>query len=179
MATVGILFGTDSGNTRRIAKDISTTLGPELAAKPVNIRNAVVADLLAYDTLILGIPTYGDGQVPGLSTGNVTESWEEFLPTLIGHDFTGKTVAIFGLGNQKGYPDEFIDAVYYLYDQFDACGATLIGEWPTEGYKFKASKAEVDGNFLGLALDQENQKELTPERVSAWLKSIASAWENT
>ncbi len=179
MATVGIFFGTDSGNTRRIAKDISTTLGPALAAKPVNIRNAVVDDLLAYDILILGTPTYGDGQVPGLSTGNVTESWEEFLPTLIGHDFTGKKVAIFGLGNQKGYPDEFIDAVYYLYDQFDACGATLIGEWPAEGYKFKASKAEVDGNFLGLALDQENQKELTPERVSAWLKSIASAWENT
>ena len=173
MAKIGIFFGTDSGNTRRIAKDIATLLGPEVAAKPVNIRNASVEDLLSYDTLILGIPTYGDGQVPGLSTGNQTESWEEFLPTLKGHDFSSKTVAIYGLGNQKGYPDEFIDAVYYLYEELDICGANLIGLWPTEGYTFKKSKAIIDDQFIGLALDQDNQKDLTPERISTWINSLA------
>ena len=177
MAKVGIFFGTDTGNTRRIAKDIATALGSAIAAKPVNVRNASVTDMLAYDTLILGTPTYGEGLLPGLSTGNATESWEEFLPALAGQDFSGKKVAIYGLGNQKSYPAEFVDAVFYLYEQFKQCGATIIGEWATEGYNFKASKAVVDGRFVGLALDQENQKDLTPERLDAWLKMLAMAWD--
>jgi flavodoxin I len=174
MAKVGIFFGTDTGNTRRIAKDIATALGSAVAAKPVNIRNAGVTDLLAYDILILGTPTYGEGQLPGLSTGNATTSWEEFLPTLAGQDFSGKKVAIYGLGNQKSYPAEFVDAVFYLYEQFKQCGATMIGAWDTEGYNFQASKAVIDGSFVGLALDQENQQDLTPGRLDIWLKMLAS-----
>jgi flavodoxin I len=173
MAKVGVFFGTDTGNTRRIAKEIATALG---AAKPVNIRNANVEDLLACEALILGTPTYGEGQLPGLSTGNATESWEEFLPKLAGHDFTGKKVAIYGLGNQKSYPVEFVDAMFYLYQQFAQCGATMIGAWGTEGYTFKKSKAVIDDRFVGLALDQENQKDLTPARLDAWLKMLHAAW---
>lgn len=176
MAKVGVFFGTDTGNTRRIAKDISTALGSAIAAKPVNIRNAEVEDLLKYDTLILGTPTYGEGQLPGLSTGNATESWEEFLPKLAGHDFSGKKVALYGLGNQKGYPTEFVDAMFYLYESFKQCGATLIGAWDSDGYNFKRSKAVVDKRFIGLVLDQENQKELSPARLDAWLKMLAEAW---
>jgi flavodoxin I len=157
MAKVGIFFGTDTGNTRRVAKDIATALGSAIAAKPVNVRNANVTDMLAYDTLILGTPTYGEGLLPGLSTG--------------------KKVAIYGLGNQKSYPTEFVDAVFYLYEQFRQCGATIIGKWATEGYNFQASKAVVDGHFVGLALDQENQKDLTPDRLEAWLKMLAKAWD--
>lgn len=175
MTKVGIFFGTDTGNTRRIAKDISNTLG-SIADKPVNVRNACVADMQAYDVLILGTPTYGDGQLPGLSTGNATESWEEFLPKLAGQDFSGKTVAIYGLGNQKSYPDEFIDAVFYIYAQFQQCGATIIGAWDTDGYHFNTSKAVVAGQFVGLALDQENQKDRTPERLVTWLKMLATSW---
>jgi flavodoxin I len=171
MAKVGIFFGTDTGNTRRIAKQIASSLG-NLADKPVNVRNASVSELLAYDVLILGTPTYGEGQLPGLSTGNPTESWEEFLPKLDGHDFSGKKVAIYGLGNQKSYPNEFIDAVFYLYQQFKQCGATMIGEWPCTDYTFNASKAAVDDCFLGLALDQENQKDLTDARLTSWLEQL-------
>ncbi len=177
MAKVGVFFGTDTGNTRRIAKEITSTLGSAVAAKPVNIRNASVTDLLAYDILILGTPTYGEGMLPGLSTGNPTESWEEFLPMLTGQDFSGKKVAIYGLGNQKSYPTEFVDAVFYLYEQFKQCGATIIGQWTTEGYNFQASKAVIDGCFVGLVLDQENQKDLTPYRLDTWLKLLAKAWD--
>jgi flavodoxin I len=177
MAKVGIFFGTDTGNTRRIAKDIATALGSAIAAKPVNVRNADVDDLLAYDALILGTPTYGEGQLPGLSTGNATESWEEFLPKLSGQDFSGKKVAIYGLGNQKSYPAEFVDAMYYLYEQFEQCGASMIGSWKTESYNFQASKAVIDDHFVGLAIDQENQKDLTPARLDSWLKILAMAWD--
>jgi flavodoxin I len=177
MVKIGVFFGTDTGNTRRIAKDIVSALGSTLAAKPVNVRNADVNDMLVYDTLIIGTPTYGEGQLPGLSTGNATASWEEFLPTLAGQDFSGKKVAIYGLGNQKTYPAEFVDAMFYLYEQFKQCGATMIGSWDTVGYNFKASKAIVDKRFVGLALDQENQKDLTPERLQIWLQMLAKAWD--
>ncbi len=177
MAKVGIFFGTDTGNTRRIAKDIASMLGSATAAKPVNVRNASVADMLACDALILGTPTYGEGQLPGLSTGNATESWEEFLPTLAGQDFSGKKVAIYGLGNQKGYPNEFVDAMFYLHERFAQCGATMIGAWDAEGYRFQNSKAIIDSRFVGLALDQENQKELTPARLDAWLTMLTKAWD--
>lgn len=177
MAKVGIFFGTDTGNTRRIAKDIASTLGSAIAAKPVNVRNASVADMLAYDALILGTPTYGEGQLPGLSTGNATESWEEFLPTLAGQDFSGKKVAIYGLGNQKSYPGEFVDAMFYLHERFEQCGATMIGAWDAEGYRFQNSKAIIDSRFVGLALDQENQKDVTPARLDAWLNMLTKTWD--
>ena len=171
MAKVGIFFGTDTGNTRKFAKQIATKLG-DVADKPVNINKASVDDLLAYDVLILGSPTYGEGELPGMSAGHDNESWEEFLPKLAGQDFSGKNVAIYGLGNQKSYPVEFVDAMYYVYEQFKQCGATLIGAWDTEGYNFQASKAVVDNRFVGLALDQENQKYLTSIRLGTWLKDL-------
>ena len=178
MTKVGIFFGTDTGTTRRIAKTIAKTLGAELADKPVNIRNASVADLLSYDILILGTPTYGDGELPGLSTGNMTESWEEFLPKLQGANFSGKKIALYGAGDQQKYGGNFASALRYLYDAFTDCGAQMIGEWAVAGneYKFKHSKSVVDNVFVGLVLDEENQKELTAVRLDNWLEQLAPAW---
>jgi flavodoxin I len=87
-------------------------------------------------------------------------------------------VAIYGLGNQKSYPDEFVDAMFYLYEQFEQCNATLIGEWATDGYNFKASKAVINDQFVGLVLDQENQKDLTADRLKTWLNNLAQVWDD-
>jgi flavodoxin I len=175
MAKVGIFFGTDTGNTRKVAKTIATKLG-DVADKPVNINKASVDDLLAYDVLIVGSPTYGEGELPGMSAGHDNESWEEFLPTLVGADFTGKSVAIYGLGDQEGYPGHFVDAVGFLYDAFADAGATIIGMTSSDGYTFKKSKALLGDQFVGLALDEDNQKELSEGRLGDWLASISSAW---
>lgn len=172
MAKVGIFFGTDTGNTRKVAKTIAKQLGVD---KPDNIKNATVDDLLAFDTLILGSPTYGDGELPGLSAGTSTESWEEFLPNLAGADFSGKTIALYGLGDQAGYPDNFVDAIGILYDAFADTGASFVGFTATEGYEFNHSKAIVDGQFVGLVLDEDNQKELSEHRLADWLADIAPA----
>ncbi len=177
MAKVGIFFGTDTGKTRQVAKSIARTLGSEIAAKPVNVRNATVEGLLEYDVLILGTPTYGEGALPSLETGNMTESWGEFLPKLKGADFSGKTVAIYGLGNQETYPHEFVSAMIFLYQTFTECNATVVGDWSTEGYEFTHSESVVDGRFVGLALDNEIQKDLTPERLTQWLAMIAPTWQ--
>lgn len=176
MAKVGIFFGTDTGNTRKVAKTIAKQLGDGIADKPVNIKNATVDDLLAYDVLIIGTPTYGEGELPGLSSGTSTESWEEFLPNLAGADFSGKTIALYGLGDQEGYAGNFVDAMGMLYDAFMDCGAQFIGFTSTDGYAFDRSKAQIDDQFVGLVLDEDNQKELSDGRLNDWLTSIGSAW---
>ena len=67
MDRIGIFFGTDTGRTRLIAKQIAKKLG-ELAAAPVNIGRATLANFLAHERLIVGSPTLGDGELPGEST---------------------------------------------------------------------------------------------------------------
>jgi flavodoxin I len=171
MARIGIFFGTDTGRTRLIAKQMAKKLG-DAADAPVNIGRTTLADFLACDALIVGSPTLGDGELPGQSVGLSQPSWEEFLPQLAGANLSGKVVAIFGLGDQKKYPDEFVDAIGLIHDVLVARGARIVGRWPIAGYEFAASQA-VDGEyFLGLALDQINQPVLTEARIDDWLEQI-------
>jgi flavodoxin I len=174
MAKIGIFFGTDTGNTRRVAKSIAKKLG-DAAADPVNINKASIDDLLQYEALILGTPTLGEGELPGLSAGGENESWEEFMPQLKSADLSGKTVALVGLGDQEGYGENFVDALGILYKAVKKCGATVVGAWPTDGYNFSKSKAIVEGQFAGLVIDHDNQSDLTEERLNTWLAQVKPA----
>jgi len=175
MAKIGIFFGTDTGNTRKIAKALAKKIG-DAAAKPLNVNKVSVDDVLAYDYLILGSPTLGDGELPGLSSGGNEESWEEFLPKLAGEDLSGKTIALYGLGDQEGYPDNFVDALGLIYDELETTGAKFIGAWPTEGYTYNSSRAVIDDEFVGLVLDQDNQSDQHEERMDKWLELIGPAF---
>ena len=176
MARIGIFFGTDSGSTRlvakKIAKQIKERLGDGVAAKPVNVNRATPEDLCGYQALILGTPTYGDGVLPGVANGTEDASWLEFLPGLMGRDFRGVRIALYGLGDQETYPRHFCDAMAELHGFFAATGAELVGGCPSEGYAFTRSKAVVEGRFIGLALDQHLQHLLTDERIAAWLDAV-------
>jgi len=176
MTEIGIYFGTDTGTTRLIAKKLARQLG-EAAAKPVNVNRANVDAFLAHDVLILGTPTYGIDQLPGKSTNIAAGSWEEFLPELDSIDFSGKTIALYGLGDQQKYSERFADSMIHLYRFFSERGATMIGRWPTDGYDFEQSQAVVDGAFVGLVLDQHNQSLLSEERMDRWLEQIESELE--
>ena len=177
MARIGIFFGSNTGKTRKVSKMIKKRFDDDTMADPVNVNRTSAADVAQYQYLIFGTPTLGDGLLPGLSADCESESWEEFLPTLADVDFTGKTVAIFGLGDQVGYAHEFVDAMLELYNFPKERGATIVGAWSTDGYEFDHSEAVVDGKFVGLALDLDNQSALTEQRLDAWLKSIAPAFD--
>lgn len=179
MARIGLFFGTNTGKTRKVAKMIKKRFDDDTMADALNVNRASAEELAQYQYLIIGTPTLGDGELPGLSADCENESWEEFLPKLEGVDLTGKTVAIYGLGDQVGYPDEFLNAMGILYDFIVERGAKVVGAWPTEGYEFKASEAVRDGKFVGLALDLDNQSGLTEERLNTWLKLIAADFDLT
>ncbi|WP_172150843.1 flavodoxin [Pseudomonas tumuqii] len=177
MARIGLFFGSNTGKTRKVAKMIKKRFDDATMADPLNVNRATPEDLAQYPFLILGTPTLGEGLLPGLSADCENESWEEFLPKLQDVDFSGKTVAIYGLGDQIGYAEEFLDAMIVLYDFVIERGAKVVGAWPTEGYEFSHSEAVVDGQFVGLALDLDNQSGLTEQRLEAWLQSIAADFD--
>ncbi len=100
MAIIGIFFGSDTGNTENIAKNIQKQLGKDVADVH-DIAKSSKEDLEGYDILLLGIPTwyYGEAQC----------DWDDFFPTLEEVDFNGKLVALFGCGDQEDYAEYFCD----------------------------------------------------------------------
>ena len=88
-------------------------------------------------------------------------------------DFSDKTVALFGLGDQEEYCDNFLDGMGTLYDKVVEGGATVVGNWSTDGYDHDESTAIRNDEFVGLALDEDNQDELSNERVEKWVEQIS------
>jgi len=173
MSNIGLFFASSTGNTRRIAKSIKKRFNDDTMADALNVNKATPELVAGYSHLIFATSTLGGGQLPGLSTDCMGGGWEEFLPQLKDVDFSGKTVALIGLGDQNKYPDEFLDAMGEIYQFLVARGAKIVGQWPADGYDFISSKALLDDEFVGLALDHENQKILSEQRVLDWLKLIA------
>jgi flavodoxin I len=172
MKKIGIFFGTETGTTRLIAKKLQKKLGDELADKPVNVNRIEPGEMLQYDALILGTPSYGEGQIPGKSAGCLEPNWEEFLVKMPSADFSGKRIAFFGLGAQERYSERFASSLLALHDLFKGWGAEIVGGWPTDGYTFQHSAAMVDGRFVGLIIDQRTQGMFTDERIDAWLAQV-------
>lgn len=172
MSKIGIFFGTDTGSTRLVAKRIYKFLGDELADKPKNINRTSPDELMQYDALILGTPSYGVGDLPGLAVGCQEANWAEFIPHLDGYDLKGKKVALYGLGHQERYASRFASSLMKLYQVFYGYGADIVGSWSTEGYEFEHSDSIIDGQFVGLVLDQRGQAFLTDERIQAWLAQV-------
>ncbi len=157
-----LVYSFEAKKTSQAAKHIATGWGKDIES--VNAEEVSGKDLTQYDLLIIGAATWFDGELPAY--------WDEMVPELEQQDFKGKKVAIFGLGNQKEYSENFVDAIGLMADLFTTLGATVIGYTSTEGYTFEGSAAEKDGKFCGLALDIENQASLTKERVAAWVKQL-------
>jgi len=164
MASVGIYFGSDTGNTEHVAKLIQKELGKQLIDIH-DIAKSTKEEIAEYDLLLFGIPTwyYGEAQC----------DWDDFFPDLEEIDFDGKLVAIFGCGDQEDYAEYFLDAMGMVRDIVEAKGAILMGLWPTEGYDFVASKGLADDeHFVGLGIDEDRQPELTEQRVKQWCTQI-------
>ena len=60
----------------------------------------------------------------------------------------------------------------YQVEESALLGGNLIGRWPTEGYEFDLSLALDGDEFLGLGLDNDNEEELTEERLIIWAELI-------
>src|SRR5574343_722194 len=174
MNKIRLFFGTETGTTRLIAKKMQKMLGDEVCGKPLNVNRITPDEMLRYDALILGTPSYGVGEIPGNGVSGCFEpNWAEFLALMPANpDFSGKRIAFFGLGAQERYADRFCSSLYPLVMLFKGWGAEIVGDTATDGYTFEQSAAVVDGRFLGLIIDQRTQGMFTDERIDAWLAKV-------
>lgn len=156
-----VIFGSTTGFTESVAGVIAEKLG---GADLKEVSGVSVEDYFNYDLIILGSSTWG--------IGDLQDDWEEKAEELKNVDFSGKTVALFGTGDQEGYPDSFVDAIGKLYTIVTKQGARVIGKTKSDGYTFDVSEALIDGVFTGLVIDEDNQSGLTDERVSAWVEQL-------
>lgn len=164
MAKIGLFFGTQTGNTQTIAEQIQKEFGGESVVEMIDIADAGPEDFEPYDYVIVGCPTW--------NIGELQSDWEGFYDELDAIAFSGKKVAYFGAGDQVGYADNFQDAMGILEEKISSLGGTTVGYWSVDGYDFNESKAVRDGKFVGLAIDEDNQSDLTDERVKAWVTQI-------
>ncbi|AMD95017.1 flavodoxin [Leptotrichia sp. oral taxon 847] len=160
MAKVGIFYGSTTGVTEDIANRIAEKID---GAEVFNI-DGNVDKLEDFDVLILGTSTWG--------FGDLQDDWQAVLDDLANLNLAGKKVAYFGSGDQGTFSDTFMDGMAIINEEISKTGATVIGNTSTEGYEFNESRAVKDDKFLGLALDEVNQSDLTDERIDAWVEEI-------
>jgi len=163
MAKIGIFYGSTTGNTLKAAELIQKAFAPE-PVDLVDVRKAAPQDLRKYDVLILGTSTW--------HWGGLQDEWAIFEDQLTKDAVQGKKVAFFGLGDQKRYPDHFVDGMGLLYDKIKPLGISTIGMWSKNGYQYEASAAEIDGRLIGLALDEDSEPARTADRIQAWVQQL-------
>lgn len=158
---IGIFYGSTNGNTQDAAQKIQKALGADLY--DVGKLKDTQA-FSSYDVLIFGTSTWYDGALQ--------DDWDSFLSHVEKADLAGKKVALFGLGDQDSYGGMFVNGMRFIYDVALKQGATLIGSWSNAGYDYEESTSVLDGKFIGLALDEDNQSKMSDERIQKWCSQI-------
>ena len=158
MKKTAIFYSFRSVKSQQQAKKIIKAIG--VTVDEVDL-DAITRDIfMGYDNYVLAVPTWFDGELPNY--------WDEFLPAIEGESFKGKRFAIYGGGDQKGYPENFVDGIGVMAEFLEDRHGKIVGMTSCEGYSFERSRAQRGNQFLGLALDIENQAALTKERIEHW-----------
>jgi flavodoxin I len=163
MKNIVIIYGSSTGNTKHVALKIAQKLSEENVLLK-DVSTVDFNDLADYPNIILGTSTWG--------FGDLQDDWIDRVPDLQSIDLSGKTLAFFGLGDSSSYSDTFADGMGLLYEALEGKGFETTGEFPTDGYGFESSKAVRNSKFVGLALDEDNESNLTEQRLNAWIANI-------
>lgn len=162
MAKIGIYYGSTTGNTQELADRIAKALSVQSA--DVHDVDSAAADFNPYDVVLFGSSTMG--------MGDFQDDWETFIDDVTEADLSGKKVALFGCGDSASYSDTFGDALGKIYQVIKNKGCTIIGQTSVEGYTFDSSESVVDGRFVGLLIDEDNEPELTDQRLAIWIEDL-------
>lgn len=163
MENISLIYSFNSNKTAKVAERIKEAFG-DAPLELINAETLTEEEFLKNKFAILGVPTWFDGELPNY--------WDEFGPIIEDLDLKNKTFALYGLGDQKGYPDNFLDAVGIMAQLLEKRGATIVGFTSTEGYHYGKSKAVRDNQFMGLAIDFENQATQNAQRVKSWVEKL-------
>ncbi|TSA38943.1 MAG: flavodoxin [Porphyromonadaceae bacterium] len=168
MDKIAILFGPTGGNTEKAARMVAKAFGED-QTHLIPVKDAQESDLMPFSRIIFGGPTIGTHT---WSDDNQKKDWDIFLTRLYKMNLKGKSCAVFGLGDQVSYSFKFVDDIGIIADHAVQAGGKLVGLVDPEGYTFDESKAFRNGKFLGLPLDEDNEPELTHERINHWVELL-------
>lgn len=157
---VAVVYATNKGNTKTVAEKLAGKIENSVV---LNIADTDVKDLSSYDYLILGTSTIG--------RGDILKPWKDKLLQLAGLDLSEKTVALFALGNNKYHADTFAQSLSAFYKALDG-KVKIEGAVPAGNYTFDTSEAVVNGSFVGLPIEQDNESDKTDVRIDSWLKGL-------
>ena len=157
-----------SGNTEGVAKQIQAEFGAD-NAQVFDVAKATKDDLEKFDNLIFGTSTWGFGELQ--------DDFDGFMKQIEAANLSGKTVALFGCGDQESYSDTFVDGMGLVWQSLQGKGCNIVGQTSTEGYSYSSSQSDVEGKFVGLAIDENNQSDQTADRVKAWVEVLKNAFK--
>ena len=163
MKTTGIFFGSSGGVTEEVANKIAEKLGVP-GSDVHNVASASPEDVGKYEVLLLGSSTWG--------AGDLQDDWYDFLPKIQKFDLSDIIVALVGCGDSSSFGDTFCDALGTIYNDLQNTGCKFIGSVDASDYTYDDSTAVVGGRFVGLALDEMNEDDKTPERIENWVNAL-------
>lgn len=164
MKSIGIFYGSTTGNTRKIAENIKANLQPGMV-DIYDVKYAKIEDVEKYENIILGASTWGKGILQA--------DFERFLFDVLKFaNLKGKKMAIFGTGDSSKYPDSFADSIGIIFEALEGKGVTFVGEFPTKGYNFDSSLSIFADKFVGLPLDDDSDEEQNKLRIALWTEIL-------
>jgi len=169
---VNLIYGTETGFTKRVGETILRLFAKNnYWCSMKSLAQVEKKDWTDCDLTVIGAPTWCEPRLD--EYGQYSDDWNDYYDTFKKIDFDGQKVALYGLGDQIGYGDNFVDALGMMADVVLENGGTLYGKVGQEGYEYPESKGiDKDGLFYGLPIDEDNESDLTSNRCSNWVKQI-------
>ena len=148
MAKTILIYGSTTGNTESLSESVLE--GLKKGNVDVTIKNVTeinVNKLANYDLIVLGCSTWGT-EPDQEDVEMLQQDFQKFYNEMDNISLKGKKAAVFGPGDQEGYPDSFCKAVDILEDRLTECGAQIVAE----GFKVDGDveTAMVDAEVWGL-----------------------------
>ena len=165
---VGIFFGPTGGKTESIAKKMQQAFGTDMADL-IPVKDSKATDLDKYENIVLGCSTIGKET---WDADRTKSDWDQFRPEMDKITYTGKSFALFGLGDSVTYAANFVDAMGVIANIMLEKNAKIIGQVPTSNYNFTDSEAVINDQFIGLPIDEDFEAEKTDQRISEWVEDL-------
>lgn len=162
MKKFGIFYGSLTGATADVARRIGKKLGID-NGDVHNVAETEPSAVGDYENLVFATSTWGNG--------DVERDWLDWLDALKAMDLRGHRVAMVGVGDET-MADTFCSGVGIIYEKIKDTGVYFIGSYPADVYKFNRSDAVVNGQPVGLLLDETNHPDLTDGRIDGWLLTL-------
>lgn len=159
----GIFYGSTLGTTETLADQIAGKLSIQ-SSDIHNVSDVSADKMLEYDRLLLGSSTWGDGELQ--------DDWISFVEDAKKLSLSGKEIALFGCGDSDGYADTFCEAIAIIHGELEATECKFIGHYEPTNYGVTDLAIARDGKFIGLAIDDTNESDLTEVRINTWIKNF-------